>query len=330
MKFLVGTYTNVGGPGAGIIEVDSGKIRLVSACRAIDNPGYLVITRDKKTVYAAASFGKDEKGAVASYRLDGDTLTPLSLQPTGGESCCHVTLSDDERFLYASNYMTGNLSVFPVQDGYIMPREQLIKHSGASMAVPDRQECAHVHQAIFQPNSNRLFVCDLGLDEVIIYQQDEETGHLIRETAIPCAPGCGPRHLIFDGENRFYLGCELSNEVMHFECTDGEWKCLQTLSTLPNDFTGKSSVAAVRKYKNYLFVSNRGYHSACRFLISKDGSLSGKTIIPVSGNFPRDIWPLEKNSLLAANQLGHTVELIENGKTTAEIEVGGAICVIPL
>ena len=29
--------------------------------------------------------------------------------------------------------MTGNLSVFPVQDGYIMPREQLIKHTGASM-----------------------------------------------------------------------------------------------------------------------------------------------------------------------------------------------------
>ncbi len=330
MKFLVGTYTNAGGPGAGILDYDKGALRLVSACRAIDNPGYLAITGDKKTVYAAASFGKDEKGAVASYRLENDTLTPLSLQPTGGTSCCHVTLSEDERFLYASNYNTGNLAVFPVQDGYIMPREQLIKHAGASMAVPDRQESAHVHQAIFQPNSSRLFVCDLGLDEVVIYQQDEETGHLIRETSIPCAKGCGPRHLIFDGENRFYLGCELSNEVMHFKCIGGEWKCLETISTLPDGFEGKSSVAAVRKYKNYLFISNRGYHSACRFLIGKDGSLSDKTIIPVHGNFPRDIWPLDKNSLLAANQLGGTVELIENGKTTAEIEVGGAICVIPL
>ena len=131
-------------------------------------------------------------------------------------------------------------------------------------------------------------------------------------------------------KNIWYTIASATNEVMHFECVDGEWKCLQTLSTLPDDFTGKSSVAAVRKFKNYLFVSNRGYHSACRFLIGKDGSLSGKTIIPVSGNFPRDIWPLEKSSLLAANQLGHTVELIENGKTTDEIEVGGAICVIPL
>ncbi|MBR3928869.1 MAG: lactonase family protein [Clostridia bacterium] len=330
MKFLVGTHTNAGGPGACIIEVNKGELRMISACRAIDNPGYLLITRDKKTVYAAASFAKDEKGAVASYRLENNTLTPLSLQPTGGTSCCHVTLSEDERFLYASNYMTGNLAVFPVQDGYIMPREQLIKHTGASMVVSDRQECAHVHQAIFQPNSNRLFVCDLGLDEVIVYQKDEETGHLIRETAISCAPGCGPRHLIFDGENRFYLGCELSNEVMFFESINGEWKCLQTLSTLPESFTGKSSVAAVRKYKNYLFISNRGFHSACRFLIGKDGSLSDKTILPVSGNFPRDIWPLDKSSLLAANQLSHTVELIENGKTTAEIEVGCAICVIPL
>lgn len=330
MKFLVGTYTNAGGPGAGILDCDKGSLRLVSACRAIDNPGYLVITSDKKTVYAAASFGKDEKGAVASYRLEGDMLTPLSLQPTGGTSCCHVTLSEDERFLYASNYNTGNLAVFPVQDGYIMPREQLIRHSGASMAVPDRQEAAHVHQAIFQPNTNRLFVCDLGLDEVVIYNRDEETGHLIKDVSIPCAPGCGPRHLIFDGETRFYLGCELSNEVMHFEFINGEWKCLETISTLPDDFTGENTVAAVRKYKNYLFISNRGCHSACRFLIGKDGCLSDKTVIPVSGNFPRDLWPLDKDSLLVANQLSGTVELIEKGKTTAEIDVGGAICVIPL
>lgn len=330
MKFLVGTYTNLGGPGAGIIEADTGRLRLISACRAIDNPGYLVITGDKKTVYAAASFGKDEKGAVASYRLEGDTLTPLSLQPTGGSSCCHVTLSEDERFLYASNYNTGNLSVFPVKDGYIMPREQLIKHAGASMTVCDRQESAHVHQAVFKPGSNLLFVCDLGLDAVVVYQQDEETGHLIRETDIVCAPGCGPRHLIFDGENRFYLGCELSNEVMHFEFADGEWRCVETFSTLPDDFTGTSSVAAVRKHNNYLFISNRGCHSACRFLIGRDGSLSEKTVIPVSGNFPRDIWPLDKNSFLAANQISGTVEFIKNGKTSAEIEVGGAICIIPV
>lgn len=330
MKFLVGTYTNAAGPGAAIIEADAGSLSLISACRAIDNPGYLVITGDKKTVYAAASFGKDEKGAVASYRVNGDTLTPLSLQPTGGTSCCHVTLSQDERFLYASNYNTGSLAVFPVQDGYIMPREQLLKHTGASMAHPGRQESAHVHQAVFQPHSNRLFVCDLGLDEVVIYNQDEETGHLIREKSIPCAPGCGPRHLLFDGENRFYLACELSNEVMHFELVNGEWACLETLSTLPDSFTGENTVAAVRKYKNYLFISNRGHNSVCRFLIGKDGSLSGRIILPVSGNFPRDIWPLDKNSFLAANQYSGTVELIEGSRTCAEIEVGGAICVTAL
>lgn len=330
MKFLVGTYTNLGGPGAAVINVENDEITLVSACRAIDNPGYLCLSQDKKTVYAAASFGPDEKGAVAAYRLNGDTLTPLSLQPTGGTSCCHVTLSEDERFLYASNYNTGNLAVFEVKDGYIMPREQLVRHTGGSMAVPGRQESAHVHQAIFQPNSNRLFVCDLGLDEVVVYLADDETGHLIKEKSISCPAGCGPRHLIFDGENRFYLGCELSNEVMHFECEDGEWTLKETISTLPDGFEGKSSVAAVRKYKNYLFISNRGYHSACRFLIGKDGHLSGKTLIPVTGNFPRDIWPLEKSTLLAANQLGGTVELIKDGKFKTDISIGGAICVIPM
>ena len=57
MKFLIGTYTSLGGPGAAVIEVENDEIKLVSACRAIDNPGYLCLSQDKKTVYAAASFG---------------------------------------------------------------------------------------------------------------------------------------------------------------------------------------------------------------------------------------------------------------------------------
>jgi len=330
LKFYIGTYTSLGGPGACVIEAENASLKLVSSTRAIDNPGYLIQSRDKKTVYASASFGADAKGAAASYRVSGDTLIPLSLQPTGGMSACHVCLSEYEDFLYITNYVTGTISVFPVSDGYIMPRVQLVKHTGASRAYKDRQDSAHTHQAVFMPGSNRLFVCDLGMDEVSVYIQDEETGLLMKEAAIPSAPGSGPRHLVFDGENRFYLGCELSNEIKTYINENGQWKCVQTLSTLPESFAGESAVSAVRKYKNLVFISNRGYDSAARFTIGKDGLLSEKQIIPIQGSFPRDIWPLGKNSLLAANQFGNTVEWIENGKTIASVEIPGAICILPV
>ena len=330
MKFYVGTYTSLKGPGAAVIEAENGEIRLVSATRAIDNPGYFTVTRDKKTVYACASFGADEKGAAASYRVDGDTLIPLSLQPTGGMSACHVCLSENEDFLYITNYMSGTVSVFPVADGYIMPRIQLIKHTGGTRVFKNRQDSAHTHQAVFRPGTNRLFVCDLGMDEIVVYVQDEETGLLMKESSIPSAPGSGPRHLVFDGENRFYLACELSNEVKTYVFDENGWNCIQTLSTLPEGFDGQNTAAAIRRYKNLLFVSNRGYDSCARFTIGKDGLLADKEIIKIEGSFPRDIWPLGKNSLLAANQFGDTIEWIENGKTIAKCAGPGAIFLMPV
>lgn len=329
MKYYIGTYTSLDGPGAQVIDVDGESIRPVSSCRAIDNPNYLIATRDGKTVYTGASFDKDEKGACASYRVDGDRLIPLSLQPTGGQSACHVCLSEYEDFLYVTNYAGGSVSVFPVADGYIMPRIQLIKHTGASRAYVARQESAHPHQAVFMPGTNLLFVCDLGTDEVVIYKADAETGLLIRDSSVKLHPGAGPRHLVFDGQDRFYVGTELSNEVMFFEKSENDWKLVQTVSSLPEGYTGESAVAAVRRDRNRLYVSNRGHNSCAQFSISKNGTLSNAAFIGLKGDFPRDVYPVSPEVLLAANQKSGTVELVVNGVTRAECEVKGAVSILP-
>lgn len=329
MRYYIGTYTNLGGPGAAVIDIDAHGMRTVSVCRAIDNPGYLILTRDGKTVYTCASFDKDEKGACASYRVDGDRLIPLSLQPTGGKSACHACLSEDEDFLYITNYLSGSVSVFPVQDGYIMPRIQLVKHTGASRANPLRQEAAHPHQAVFMPGTNFLFVCDLGADEIVVYKADCETGLLIRDSDIKVHAGAGPRHLVCDGANRLYLGCELSNEIMFFEKDDSQWKLMQTVSSLPENTSGESYLSAVRRDRNRLFVSNRGYDSCVRFTLQKNGMLSEPSFIKIQGSYPRDVYPMPHDGILAANQKGNTVEWIEGGTTRATLEIKGAISILP-
>ncbi len=328
MRFYIGTYTGMGGAGACVAEAVDGSVRVISTCDKIGNPNYLIKSKDGQTIYASASIGDDRKGAVAAYRLSGDELIPLSVQPTDGGDACHVALSADERHLYSANYAAGSVSVFPVKDGYIMPRIQTVKHGAGSNVFPGRQEAAHTHHCAFRPNSNQLFVCDLGMDEIKIYLRDEDEGTISETAAIKAAAGCGPRHILFDGENRFMLACELSNEIKLYDFVNDAWECRQTLATLPDGCETENTVAAIRRFGGRVFVSNRGYDSVAAFVFGEDGLLKKDGLIRVSGNFPRDILPFGENDLLTANQFGGTIELIKDGITKATAPMKGAVCLL--
>lgn len=328
MLLYIGTYTHLGGPGAAIVRAEGGRLELLDTCAAIPNPGYLALSEDGTTLYASSFSGEKQKGAAASYRVKNERLQPLSLQPSGGSDPCHICLSEDERHLYATNYVSGSISVFPVIEGYILPREQLIAHRGASMAVPDRQDAAHPHQSVFRPGTNELFVCDLGLDCVLIYLRDEETGHIIEKSRIFTRPGDGPRHLVFDGPNRFFLACELSNDVLAYETSSEDWIQKSAVSTLPDAWTGESTAAAIRMRNGKIFVSNRGYDGVTR-LSYAEGQLTRETFTPTQGRCPRDVLPLGDDDYIAANQFSGGLEWIKGGRTIASLPINGAICVIP-
>ena len=328
MRFLVGTYTNLGGPGVAMLEAEGGKIALLSECRVVQNPNYLILSRDRTTVYAAASMGAAEKGAVASFRLSGNSLSPLCIQATGGDDVCHVALSPDEDALYSANYHSGSVSAFPVRDGYIFPREQLFRHRDGSGVVPDRQESAHTHQCVFRPGTDEMFVCDLGRDEIFVYTPNEETGLLMRTSSVRVSPGSGPRHLLFLNSDRFLLASELSNELTDFRKTQNGWAAVSTLSMLPPNCERTSSAAAVRAFGNTVFVTNRGFDSVARF--SADGGLRLLDVIPIRGCFPRDVMPLGDLEFVTANQRSGTVEWVRNGQTICEFPVAGAVSLLPI
>ena len=328
MLLYIGTYTHLGGPGAAVVRAENGRFELLDACAAIPNPGYLALSEDGTTLYASSFSGEKQKGAAASYRVKDGHLQPLSLQPSGGADPCHICLSEDERHLYATNYASGSVSVFPVVEGYILPREQLIAHRGASMAVPDRQEAPHPHQSAFRPGTDELFVCDLGMDCVFVYLRDEETGHIIEKSRIATRPGDGPRHLVFDGPDRFFLACELSNDVLAYESDGENWVLKSAVSALPDGRMDESTVAAIRMKNGKIFVSNRGHDGVTR-LSCAHGRLTREAFMPTEGRCPRDILPLGDDECIAANQLSGGLEWIKGGKTIASLPMNGAICVIP-
>ena len=89
----------------------------------------------------------------------------------------------------------------------------------ASSVNPRRQEGPHAHCVTFDPAGRFLFVCDLGLDKVMIYRFDAEQGKLTpHEPAFASVkPGAGPRHMAFRPDGRFaYVINELDSTITAF------------------------------------------------------------------------------------------------------------------
>ncbi|MDD6873883.1 MAG: beta-propeller fold lactonase family protein, partial [Clostridiales bacterium] len=147
MKFYVGDYTRLGGPGVCLCELEDDALRFL--CKGdvcVNEPTYVILSRDKKTLYATSGTSCDGEstGSIATYDVSHGDLRFTGMHSTGGTATCHLTLDKAERFLYAANYLSGSLSVFPVENGRVLPRIQLIEHEGHG-PNEKRQERAHVH-----------------------------------------------------------------------------------------------------------------------------------------------------------------------------------------
>ena len=263
MRIYTGSYTRMGGPGVGVCSWEDGKLSLLSTARNLNDMIWVTLSADSKHLYASGSDPETGVGAVADYHVEGDRLVLDGIHTTAGNANCHLELSRDGRFLYAANYLSGSVTVLPLVDGVVGDYIQIVAHEGKG-PHPTRQEAPHTHQCTFRPEHDELFVCDLGIDKVVVYAQNPETGMLTRKEDIDMPAGMGPRHLIFANPDLFYITGELDNIVRRVALIDGKWTITGEISTIPADFEEKTTSAAIRLAEGALWVSNRGHDSVCR------------------------------------------------------------------
>src|SRR4029453_6234486 len=103
-----------------------------------------------------------------------------------------------------------------------------------------RQSEPHAHSITTDPSGRFVYVADLGLDWIVIYQLAERKG-VFRANEPPNAkvePGAGPRHFSVHPSGRFgYVINELNCTVTAFtrETNYGGLTQLQTVSPLPSN-----------------------------------------------------------------------------------------------
>lgn len=329
MLIAVGSYTFMGGPGLAMVRLMGDRMEIVATDDQVKDPIWTEQSKKHGLLYVAATQPDNAQACVAAYRWQDGKLHLVSRQDDPGLGNCHLCLNEEETCLYSANYSNGTVAVFPLDDkGGILPCIQYFEHQAPLGPKGDRQERTHAHQVSFRPGTKELFLCDLGADQVVIYQAEED-GKLTLKEEIACQAGSGPRHLDFDGPDAFYLVGELDGWMSRYVRKDGAWQCVQTLSSLPAGYQGPvNTAAAVRQDAGHVYLSNRGHDSIAVFKKQTDGKLEKPFFISTPGTFPRDFLLLNGGFLLAQQNSGTVAWMNENGVPVAQVAIPGAVSLL--
>lgn len=327
------------------MDPSSGSLTHVRTVAGVVNPSFLAIDPSRRSLYACnetATYAGQPCGGVQGFALDAATgnLTPGATQPTHGTFPAHLTVDPSGAYLLVANYGSGDVAVYPIgQGGNLGAMSDLVRNTGSG---PNRarQESAHAHMITFDLSGRYALLVDLGIDMTLVYRLESETGKLRPHTLVTdggvteqscgrAAPGAGPRHLAFHPTNRYaYVINELGStiDVFAWDAARGTLAWLQTISTLPADFTGKSTTAEIVVHPSgaFLYGSNRGHDSIACFAIDQtSGRLTALGHEPTRGKDPRSITLDPTGAfLLAANQNSDTIVAFRIDESTGNLTAG--------
>jgi 6-phosphogluconolactonase len=318
----------------GELDLRSGELTTPALVGKTANPSFLAIHPNRRFLYAVnevASFAGMKSGSVSAFAIDPQTgaLTLLNQQPSRGTEPAHLIVDRQGKNVLVANYGGGSVAVLPIDaEGRLGPATGFVQHTGSSV-TQSRQAAPHAHAVILDSANRFAFVADLGLDKVLIYQFDAAQGTLAPNdppfASVP--PGSGPRHFAFHPNGRTaYVINELTSTVTTFryDAAKGALEPLQTISTLPADFTKTNSTAEIVVHPSgkFLYGSNRGHDSIAIFAIDADtGQLTLIGHELTQGKTPRNFTVDPTGAyLLAANQGSGTIVVFridpESGRLT--------------
>ncbi|GIP37723.1 hypothetical protein J31TS4_10030 [Paenibacillus sp. J31TS4] len=311
----VGTYASREEAGLHLyaLQPETRKLTESDTAHGLERPSFVRVDPARGRLYTVSETGE---GEVVSFTRHSETgrWERKNAQPTLGGAPCHLSLSENGRWLLVANYSGGNVCLFPLEeDGRIGPMSDMAEHDGNGPRT-DRQEGPHPHSIVLDPENRYAFVPDLGIDRIVVYRLDEENGKLVRQHETTVTPGAGPRHFTFHPSGRTaYVINELDNTIIAYayDGFSGRLEELQIVNALPEGYRETSYCADVHLSPcgRFLYGSNRGHDSIVVFRVDdKDGTLTYVDHTPTQGSFPRNFAVTrDGRMLLAANQESDTI-----------------------
>jgi 6-phosphogluconolactonase len=319
-------------------DTDSGTAKNAELVAEQAGASFLTATSNGKFLYAVNDgFLRDgeKTGGLSAYEIDAKTghLTLLDTIATDGV-LCHISLDHTAKWLLGAAYSKGTFSLWPLkEDGAIGPVRGTIPHQGQSVD-PRRQTAPHPHHILTSPDNRHIYVTDLGMDKVMIYDFDAASGQLSSQASAfaRLAPGAGPRHIAFHpSQDSFFVVNELDNTVTTFKNADGNFTAIQVISTLPPGYNEPTWTAEILLSASgrFLYATNRGHHSIAVYRVNDDRSLTSLGFVP-TGKFPQHIaFSPCGNWLLSANRDDSSITVFRIDPLTGELEENNILSDLP-
>jgi 6-phosphogluconolactonase len=313
---LIGGYTPPAGNGQGIRLVEhrfnNAELLDRGVLAVTESPSFVVATADGSRVYAV---NETASGRVTAFRRTGSATEPelaeLGTQSTGGDHPCHLALRQDGRLLAVTNYISGTVSIHPLdEDGAVLPFVQLLRPHGSG-SDPDRQDGPHAHQATFLAGGAELAVADLGSDRVWRYRHDSTSFQPIEALELPA--GSGTRQLLLGpaAEWGYVLG-ELDNSLSSARWGDRPRLLASVAGHAEPVAAGTLSAALIDgPSPGLLYASHRGADRVSLIRVA-GGHAEAVADFAAHGRGPRHLC-LIGNDLYLANEVSGTLACLPVG-----------------
>jgi 6-phosphogluconolactonase len=331
-RLFVGGFTKPGEKGLSVFDFNgrNGDLKLISESDVGPSPSYFCYSGEKKMIYVlneVMEFNGTFGGGLTTLKYDAENGTFEKqneiLIPYGGP--CYISMSPDSSYLFVANYPNGSVAVVKL-DGNGIPEtitDTLVYYKTAPRP-------SHAHMILNDPSGDKVYVTDLGLDRIIRYDFDSNTGRFSRSgnDTLSLPFKSGPRHFTFNADgSKMYVINELGSKMMVVNIDKGEgMKLIQTLPTFRQEFQRDNYCADIHLGKDgkYLYGSNRGENTIVTFRVESDGTLTLAGHTSCGGDWPRNfvIDPSGK-FLLVGNQKSDSIAVFKLNKTTG-LPVGTA------
>lgn len=238
-------------------DEQTGNLKEVSRTNVGTAPGSLSVHAERRLLFASLRTSAE----IGAFKIgEAGKLTEINRIELGsGANAAYVAADKGGRHLLAASYAGGRVTSHDIKDD-----------GSVSAAIQTIETEKTAHAAVLTADQKWVFVPHVAPNAIYQFNYDAATGQLRRvKNADGGKEGAGPRHLAIHPSQKFAFSSDESGNSVTLYSLDAEkgLKPLQTLSTLPADFTEKNSTADVHVHPSgeFVWVSNRGHDSLAGF-----------------------------------------------------------------
>ena len=247
------------------MDPETGELDLLRSTMMEGGPSNLAVDPDQQFLYV----GLRANPGLATFRIDhssGELTLHGDRVSLEADPCCIAT-DRRGRFLLSAHYGGGLIGVHPVGD------------DGAVTGPPVewRETLPKAHCVLMHRLNRFVLLPHVGESNAIFqFLFDEDTGKLT-PSGVPRVDGYegqGPRHYCYHPNlDVVYTSNEQGSAITayHLDVSAGIVEPFQTVSTLPEGYSGNNSNAQIRITSSgkFVYVSNRGHDSIAGFAIDQ-------------------------------------------------------------